>query len=259
MLWQLLGLGLSILTKLADIMRGTLHIESKEGVGSQFTVYLPFRVPSLGNGSCDTNVLNIVDVIHPGQFPGVLPSDLEPSATASGLDNRPAQGLLDVANSVSSTEFKATKPSNSIKKNQLPKFSFPPGENVVLAVDDNELNLKLISKMLEHFNLEHRTAMHGKAAVDIMRMSRNMTGNQEAPNFSLILMDMQMPVMDGLEAIQTLRKDGLNIPIIALTANALDHHRDEALSAGATEFATKPILREVLYEKCRHHLVDCTT
>jgi CheY-like chemotaxis protein len=108
--------------------------------------------------------------------------------------------------------------------------------------------------MLGHFNLEYQTASHGKEAVEIMRKSRNMTGNPDAPNFSLILLDMQMPIMDGAEAIETLRKNGLTLPIIALTANALDHHRNEALSAGATEFATMPILRDVLYEKCRHYL-----
>jgi CheY-like chemotaxis protein len=112
-------------------------------------------------------------------------------------------------------------PSNIIKKKPLPKFLFPPGENIVLAVDGSELNLNLISKMLEHFNLGHRTVVNGRAPVDMMRMSRNMTGNPEDPHFSLILMDMQMPIIDGLEAIQTLWKDGLNIPIIALTANEL--------------------------------------
>lgn len=63
-----------------------------------------------------------------------------------------------------------------------------------------------------------------------------------------------MPVLDGNEAIDIMRKEGVDIPIIALTANALDQHRDEALAAGATEFATKPILREDLYHKCRQYL-----
>jgi hypothetical protein len=90
--------------KLADIMHGPLHIKSKEGAGSQFTVYLPFRVPLLSSGSCDTNILIVVDIVHPGQFPGMLPSDLEPSsAKASGLDCHPSQVLLDFAKSVSST------------------------------------------------------------------------------------------------------------------------------------------------------------
>jgi CheY-like chemotaxis protein len=60
--------------------------------------------------------------------------------------------------------------------------------------------------------------------------------------------------MDGRKAIETMRKQGLTIPIIALTANALDHHREESLTAGASEFVTKPILRNDLYSKCCHYL-----
>lgn len=65
-----------------------------------------------------------------------------------------------------------------------------------------------------------------------------------------------MPFMDGSEATKKLREEGLHIPIIALTANALVHHRNESLAAGATEFVTKPILRGALYEKCCHYLLD---
>eukprot|EP00121_Abeoforma_whisleri_P012020 Awhi_evm1s11094 len=63
-------------------------------------------------------------------------------------------------------------------------------------------------------------------------------------------MDLQMPVMDGFEAIEILRKKGVTIPIIALTANALSEERRRSFQSGATEFHTKPILREKVYSLC---------
>eukprot|EP00121_Abeoforma_whisleri_P012964 Awhi_evm1s11967 len=63
-------------------------------------------------------------------------------------------------------------------------------------------------------------------------------------------MDLQMPIMDGFEATEILRKEGVTIPIIALTANALSEERRRSLQAGATEFHTKPILRENVYSLC---------
>jgi two-component system autoinducer 2 sensor kinase/phosphatase LuxQ len=81
--------------------------------------------------------------------------------------------------------------------------------------------------------------------------------NIDAPFYSLIFMDWQMPVMDGLEATEKLRQMlKLDVPIVALTANAAPQHRDDALAAGANEFATKPILREKLFETCRRYLCD---
>ena len=64
-----------------------------------------------------------------------------------------------------------------------------------------------------------------------------------------------MPVMDGREATERLRKEHkVDIPIVALTANVAQKHKDDAIAAGANEFATKPILREDLFKKCKYYL-----
>lgn len=141
-------------------------------------------------------------------------------------------------------------------KAALPKFRFEKNRNVVLVTDDNAVNRKLLGRMLSYFNIEHQQAEHGKAAVDIMRQSRNLTGEETAPHFGLVFMDLSMPVMDGYEAIEALRSMGLDVPIVALTANALQQEQQKALSIGATEFATKPILRPVLHSKCKQYLEE---
>jgi CheY-like chemotaxis protein len=81
----------------------------------------------------------------------------------------------------------------------LPSFNFLPG---AFITDDNKVNRKIIGRMLRFYNVESVEAVNGKEAVDI-RASQNVTGDSNAPHFGLILMDLQMPVMDGYEAMET--------------------------------------------------------
>ncbi|WP_339729025.1 ATP-binding protein [uncultured Gimesia sp.] len=117
----------------------------------------------------------------------------------------------------------------------------------VLLVDDTKEIRKLFSYMLNKMGLEVVTALNGKEAVDQM----NDVANQHAP-YDMILMDMQMPVMNGYEATQLLRSQGNQIPIIAITAHALVSDREKCLAAGCTEYLSKPIKYEVL-----HEMVNC--
>jgi CheY-like chemotaxis protein len=70
------------------------------------------------------------------------------------------------------------------------------------------------------------------------------------------LMDLQIPVMDGFEAMGTLRGHGESLPIVAQTANALSHEKQRAFKAGANEFQTKPILREDMHALCNRFLLS---
>ena len=134
-------------------------------------------------------------------------------------------------------------------------FDFAPQDNVILVTDDNAINRKLICRMLSHFRLEYQQAQNGQEAVEKILQSRNVTGRTNDPWYGLILMDLSMPVMTGCEAIRILRQQyKVTIPIVALTANAMEESQEDALDAGATEFATKPILRDDLYAICQAHL-----
>jgi CheY-like chemotaxis protein len=101
----------------------------------------------------------------------------------------------------------------------------------ILVVEDNPFNRKLIKLSLERLGAEIELAENGQAGVD-----RALAGA-----FDLILLDMQMPVMDGLTAVKLLREKKYRQPIVALTAHALDEERDRCLAAGCTDFLTKPI------------------
>lgn len=158
----------------------------------------------------------------------------------------------------STTDVSAPKPKSARpEKRKLPKLEVLPNEHLVLVVDDNQVNQKIISKMLSHFGVEHRIAGNGEEAVALMKNeSRNCNPeNQDLPQFGLIFMDLCMPIMDGYEATQALRRMGLQLPIVALTANALSQERDRAAKVGATDFQTKPILRPDLHRVCENFLL----
>ena len=113
-----------------------------------------------------------------------------------------------------------------------------------LVVEDNIINQKLIVNILKGFGLEVDVADNGEVAVQ---------KRKEVSDYDLIFMDIQMPVMDGIEATKIIKKyedeNGLNsVPIIALTANALKGDRERLLKEGLDEYISKPIeMAELLY------------
>ena len=103
----------------------------------------------------------------------------------------------------------------------------------ILIVEDNEMNRDMLGRRLERRGFEIDFALDGQEGLDKMR--------ERKPD--LVLMDMGLPVLDGWQATtQAKEDDGLkDIPIIALTAHALETDRQKALAAGADDFDTKPV------------------
>ena len=109
----------------------------------------------------------------------------------------------------------------------------------ILLVDDNELNQEVAQGILEDVGVEIRIAGHGAEALECL--------SREA--FDCVLMDIQMPVMDGLEATRIIRADPTlaNTIVIAMTANARGEDREECLAVGMNDFVTKPFNPMTLY------------
>ncbi|MDJ0848643.1 MAG: ATP-binding protein [Myxococcota bacterium] len=116
------------------------------------------------------------------------------------------------------------------------RWSFPPAR--VLVVDDGEENRELLQLVLGDAGLEVQGAENGAVAV-----SKALEGG-----FDLVLMDVQMPVMDGYTATARLREAGLEIPIFALTAHAMKGFERECLDAGFSGYLTKPVRIDQLLE-----------
>jgi two-component system cell cycle response regulator DivK len=113
----------------------------------------------------------------------------------------------------------------------------------VLLVEDNEMNRDMLSRRLVRNGYEVVIAVNGQEGLDMA------TG--EKPD--LILMDMSLPVLDGWEATRRLKADPAtaSIPVIALTAHAMESDKEKALAAGCDDFDTKPIELPRLLEKMR--------
>ena len=116
-------------------------------------------------------------------------------------------------------------------------WTFPAGRRV-LVVDDGAENRQLVRLLLEEVGIEVAEAENGRIGVDQCMSAR----------FDLVLMDMQMPVMDGFEATHALREQGFAQPIVALTANAMKGFEREILAAGCTAYLTKPVEIDRLFE-----------
>jgi len=127
----------------------------------------------------------------------------------------------------------------------ITKNSDPIGR--ILVAEDNPLNQKVISHLLELWGCSYLLVASGHEALAALREYK----------FSLILMDFQMPGLDGYEVTKIIRRStSLNneIPVIALAANALQGDEQKCLQVGMNEFVTKPIDKRVLFEILRKYL-----
>ena len=116
------------------------------------------------------------------------------------------------------------------------KWQFNAGR--VLVVDDGDENRELVQLVLEEAGLEVDQAENGKIGFDMARETA----------YDVVLMDMQMPVMDGYEATAALRQAGVETPIYALTADAMKGFEEKCLAAGCTGFLTKPVDIDLLLD-----------
>jgi CheY-like chemotaxis protein len=115
----------------------------------------------------------------------------------------------------------------------------------VLLAEDGPDNQRLISFMLLRAGAHVEVAENGRVAVDMA-----LAAAKEGSPYGVILMDMQMPEMDGYSATRALREQGYRGPIVALTAHAMADDRTKCLGAGCDEFLTKPVTREGLTAAC---------
>jgi two-component system cell cycle response regulator DivK len=118
----------------------------------------------------------------------------------------------------------------------------------ILLVEDNEMNRDMLSRRLARKGFEVVIAEDGAKGVEM--------ASSESPD--LILMDMSLPVIDGWEATRLVKANNAttNVPVIALTAHAMDSDRDKALAAGCDDYDTKPVELPRLLGKI-NNLLDC--
>jgi two-component system, sensor histidine kinase len=127
--------------------------------------------------------------------------------------------------------------TDAVEQSTAPIVVGPPaGQAHVLIVEDNPVNQLVAQGLLQKMGMTVSCVGDGAAAVEAVRSAA----------YDLVLMDMQMPIMDGLTATRIIRAEGNAVPIIGLTANAFVSDRDACLAAGMDAFLTKPITRAKL-------------
>ena len=164
-----------------------------------------------------------------------------------GVDSTPGQGStfwvsvwLGVGRSntaLSSPEHGATHTSAQAASGAAVDLSALRGARLLL-VEDNDLNQQVASEMLGDEGFVVEIAENGRIAVD-----KVLAAHTAGQPYDLVLMDMQMPVMDGVSATQEIRRtlDDQALPIVAMTANAMQQDRDRCMAAGMQDVVTKPI------------------
>ena len=210
------GLGMGIVKLLLDLMGGDIRIESKPGKGTRVIVTLEHR---------------IVEADIPG--------------AAETEDNKRGHGEGKTAESGFSSSAEALKETEDSGWDGSSIIALLQGKRILLA-EDNELNREIAMELLEDSGLLVESAADGVICVDMLMKA-------EAGYYDAVLMDIQMPNMDGFAATRTIRaledKDKACIPIIAMTANAFEEDRLKALEAGMNGFAAKPInMQQMLAE-----------
>ncbi len=140
-------------------------------------------------------------------------------------------------------------PADAEAADQVGREAAPQLRGRVLVADDGVDNRRLLQALLGRLGLEVDLAETGQAAIERVRAAEH-----DGRPFALVLMDMQMPVLDGFAATRALRAEGHTLPILALTALARTEERARCIAAGCDDFASKPIDRAGLFEQLARYL-----
>ncbi|MBM7867627.1 response regulator [Heliobacterium gestii] len=221
------GLGLVIADRLVSMMGGKLSVESEPGKGATFRFAIPLPIFQAGSVSHETMISSS----------RTLPATA-PASSMTGTVSPPPL-LLAKAADRQSTPAPATLPAMPARaKPERRLFNHFP----ILLVEDNPVNQKLIGLQLKTL---------GYIDVDLAVSGHEAIERTEKREYALILMDCQMPGMDGLEATRQIRcreeTNGRHTPIIAVTANAMLGDREVCLQAGMDDYLSKPFRLEELH------------
>jgi signal transduction histidine kinase/CheY-like chemotaxis protein len=207
------GLGLAISKTLVELMGGTIGAQSHQGTGSTFWVTLPLLVAPQAQAEAEA-------AAPPPATAAPIQTDAVPLLTAAIYEPLRAFEPVTAPSAVHGTAERGGR---------------------LLLVEDNFVNQRVAVYMLTKLGHQVDVARHGREAV--AKLSQTV--------YDLVLMDCQMPEMDGFEATRIIREPSSavldhEVPVVAMTANAFPEDRARALASGMNDFLAKPVDRSVL-------------
>ncbi len=253
--WNLIGSPLHVKRLYMNILsnavkynkdNGLIRVSCKEIYGNKNITTIKFVCADTGIGMSDDYKEKIFEAFSQEN------SAYKSKYNGSGLGMPIAKGLVEKMGGTLTfeselnvgTTFYATIPfkidKEVIKKEEVPIEDYSIRGLNILLVEDNELNMEIASFILNNEGAYVTKANNGKDAVDIVN------GNKD--KFDVILMDIMMPIMDGLTATKQIRLLGIDTPIIAMTANAFVEDKKKASEAGMNDHVSKPLSVGILKE-----------
>lgn len=241
------GLGLAIAKSIVDMMGGTIKVDSAKGKGTIFTVLLK---------------MSVIDSDKAANGDGAGGERLKDSLANQSKKGNKDNDSGDQNNTLKIATFAATKIFNnsapfgdtlqdagqdSLKDRDKGAGSggLSALHKSILLVEDNELNMQIAQEILQEYGFNVTVAHNGQEALTTIEDS-------DAARFDLVLMDVQMPIMNGYDATRAIRllgdKDKAAIPIVAMTADAFEEDKQKALAAGMNDHIAKPINIKTLLE-----------
>ncbi|PHH67070.1 hypothetical protein CDD81_4465 [Ophiocordyceps australis] len=232
------GLGLTICKNLLDLMHGRIQLDSAAGVGTTATFWIPFNKPL---GSRDAGLVQCA-----GAIPDRLQSELSLSCNSSEYEQAVAAGPDGAAlsSSLARRRHSTRTPPNLDQDLPLSERS----KMHILVVEDNPVNQKIAIKTIGKLGFQVTAAWNGKEALDYLMDTSQ--GRTRKPD--IILMDVQMPIVDGYKCTHLLRhhqpyKSMLqDVPIVAMTASAIQGDREKCTKAGMDDYLAKPVTMAIL-------------
>jgi CheY-like chemotaxis protein len=210
------GLGLVISKTLVELMGGVIGAHSDPGKGSTFWITLPL-------------------------IAGTRPAVAAAKPAAASPATLPAPPPEPAIPTLVTAVEPAAAPASRAAATAAPKAAAEPGTGRLLLVEDNFVNERVAVYMLAKLGHQVDVAKHGREAIEILSKSC----------YDLVLMDCQMPEMDGFEATRIIRDRAStvldhDVTVVAMTANAFPEDRTRAIASGMNDFLAKPVDRTIL-------------
>ncbi|KAK8168497.1 hypothetical protein BKA80DRAFT_308242 [Phyllosticta citrichinensis] len=237
------GLGLAISKNLVELMRGEIELESKLGHGTKAIFWIPFN-----KAQYQPEGTPLIDI---GAIPDRLQSDVSVSC---GSSEEPG-GTPPMTPAVGRPHSISSAGGNANFHHVLPDHLFSLSESErastqILVVEDNHVNQQIALKTIKKQGFSVSAVWNGQEALDYLLKAKE--GRVPCPN--VVLMDVQMPVIDGYEATRTIRTKppfrntpGIgDIPIVAMTASAIQGDKEKCQQAGMDDYLSKPVRGKLL-------------
>ncbi|KAH0829440.1 ethylene receptor [Fonsecaea pedrosoi] len=247
------GLGLTICKNLVDLMHGTIRLDSKLDTGTKAIFSVPFKKLEYQNGTPITE-------LEVGSMPDRLHADLSCSKDSSKEDTRKHQEILALTRSLGDMSVcgDPAQAMLSISGIETPVPELERDQIHILVVEDNPVNQQIALRFIKALKFSAIAVWNGREALEYLLQATSpdltLEQSQQYPIPSLILMDVQMPVLDGYHATHILRHHApftdiemiAKIPIVAMTASAIQGDREKCEKAGMDDYMAKPVKRALL-------------